>query len=29
MLVFELVGVGLVSLFFGAMISGRHPGASR
>ena len=29
MLVFELVGMGLVSLFFGAMISGRHPGAGR
>ncbi len=29
MLVFELVGMGLVSLFFGAMISGRHPGADR
>jgi len=29
MLVFELVGMGLLSLFFGAMVSGRHPGASR
>lgn len=29
MLVFELVGIGLVSLFFGAMISGRHPSAGR
>jgi len=29
MLVFELVGMALVSLFFGAMVSGRHPGASR
>jgi hypothetical protein len=29
MLVFELVGIGLVSLFFGATISGRHPDAGR
>jgi hypothetical protein len=29
MLVFELVGMALVSLFFGAMVSGRHPSAGR
>jgi len=26
MLVFELIGMALLTLFFGAMVSGRHPG---
>ena len=29
MLAFELVGMALVTLFFGAMVSGRHPSANR
>jgi len=29
MLAFELVGLALVTLFFGAMVSGKHPSAGR